>query len=85
MFQLLRHAVHSSLQTIDPIATFMLLPHWRGFSCNAYMSWPNHYPGLVQVLAKFPAENIQFQTPQHWFNTIPTPAQTSYPMQLIVV
>eukprot|EP00983_Pelagomonas_calceolata_P037909 1136589-Pelagomonas_calceolata.AAC.3 len=55
VFQLLRHAVHSSLQTIEPFATFMLLPHWRAFSCNAYMIWPNHYPGLVQVLAKFPA------------------------------
>eukprot|EP00983_Pelagomonas_calceolata_P021187 664307-Pelagomonas_calceolata.AAC.1 len=35
------------------------------------MSWLNHYPGLVQVLAKFPAGSIQFQTPQHWFNAIP--------------
>eukprot|EP00983_Pelagomonas_calceolata_P024931 783967-Pelagomonas_calceolata.AAC.1 len=85
MFQLLCHAVHSSLQTINPIATFMLLPHWRGFSCNVYMSWLNHYPGLVQVLAKFPAGNILFLTPQHWFNTIPNPAQPSYPMQLIVI
>eukprot|EP00983_Pelagomonas_calceolata_P035209 1100694-Pelagomonas_calceolata.AAC.1 len=85
MFQLLRHAVNSSLQTIEPVATFMLLPQRRGFSCNAYMSWLNHYPGLVQVLAKFPAGNIQFQTPQHWFKTIPNPAQASYPMQLIVV
>eukprot|EP00983_Pelagomonas_calceolata_P120643 1160726-Pelagomonas_calceolata.AAC.9 len=85
MFQLLRHAVNSSLQTIKPVATFMLLPHWRGFSCNAYMSWLNHCPGLVQVLAKFPAGKIQLQAPQHWFNTIPNPAQFSYPMQLIVV
>eukprot|EP00983_Pelagomonas_calceolata_P124085 1161071-Pelagomonas_calceolata.AAC.8 len=45
----------------------MLLPHWRGFSCNAYM------------------RNIQFQTPQHWFDAIPNHAQPSYPMQLIVV
>eukprot|EP00983_Pelagomonas_calceolata_P085004 1156471-Pelagomonas_calceolata.AAC.2 len=29
------------------------------------MSWLNHYPGLVQVLAKFPTGNIQFQTPKH--------------------
>eukprot|EP00983_Pelagomonas_calceolata_P007921 258593-Pelagomonas_calceolata.AAC.1 len=63
----------------------MLLPHWRGFSCNAYMSWLNHCPGLVQVLAKFPAGKIQFQAPQHWSNTIPNPAQPSYPMQLIAV
>eukprot|EP00983_Pelagomonas_calceolata_P016372 517116-Pelagomonas_calceolata.AAC.1 len=63
MFQLLRHAVNSSLQTIEVVATFMLLPHWRGLSCNTYMSWLNHNPGLVQVLAKFPAGNIQFQTP----------------------
>eukprot|EP00983_Pelagomonas_calceolata_P028627 896490-Pelagomonas_calceolata.AAC.1 len=61
----------------------MLLPHWRGFSCNASMSWLNHYPGIVQVLAKFPASKIQFQAPQHWFNTMPNPAQPSYPMQLI--
>eukprot|EP00983_Pelagomonas_calceolata_P013685 438691-Pelagomonas_calceolata.AAC.1 len=65
MFQLLRYAVHSSLQTNDPVATIMLLPHWRGFCCNAYISWLNHYPGLVQVSANFPAGNIQFQTPQH--------------------
>mmetsp|Transcript_18236 Transcript_18236/g.47599 ORF Transcript_18236/g.47599 Transcript_18236/m.47599 type:complete len:88 (+) Transcript_18236:58-321(+) len=32
MFQLLRHAVHSSLQTNNAVAMFMLLPHWRGFS-----------------------------------------------------
>eukprot|EP00983_Pelagomonas_calceolata_P078972 1154470-Pelagomonas_calceolata.AAC.10 len=64
-FQLLRNAVNSSLQTIEPVATFMLLPHWRGFSCNAYMTWLNHFPGLVQVLANFPAGSIQFQTPQH--------------------
>eukprot|EP00983_Pelagomonas_calceolata_P073429 1152122-Pelagomonas_calceolata.AAC.1 len=25
-----------------------LLPEQRRFSCNAYMSWLNHYPGLVQ-------------------------------------
>eukprot|EP00983_Pelagomonas_calceolata_P056187 1144475-Pelagomonas_calceolata.AAC.1 len=85
MFQLLRHAVHSSLQANEPVATFMLLPHWRGFSCNAYMSWLNHYPGLVQVLAKFPAGTIRFQTPQYWFKSIPNPAQPSYPMQLIVI
>eukprot|EP00983_Pelagomonas_calceolata_P058658 1145583-Pelagomonas_calceolata.AAC.1 len=85
-FQLLHHAVHSSLQTNDPVATFMLLPHWRGFSCNAYMSLLNHYPGFVQVSAKFPAAgNIQFQTPRYWFNTIPNRAQPSNPMQLITV
>eukprot|EP00983_Pelagomonas_calceolata_P053862 1143458-Pelagomonas_calceolata.AAC.2 len=43
MFQLLHHAVNSSLQTIKSVATYMLLSHWRGFSCNAYMSWLNHY------------------------------------------
>eukprot|EP00983_Pelagomonas_calceolata_P067305 1149427-Pelagomonas_calceolata.AAC.1 len=59
-FQLLCHAVHSSLQANKTAATFMLLPHWRGFSCNAYLSRLNDYPGLVQVLAKFPAGNIQF-------------------------
>eukprot|EP00983_Pelagomonas_calceolata_P087844 1157053-Pelagomonas_calceolata.AAC.2 len=53
MFQLLRHTVHSSLQTTKSVATFMPLPHWRGLNCNACMSWLNHYPGLVQVLAKF--------------------------------
>eukprot|EP00983_Pelagomonas_calceolata_P131750 1161806-Pelagomonas_calceolata.AAC.7 len=65
MFQLLRRAVHSSLQTIEPVATSFL--HWGGFSCNACVSWLNHCPGLVQVLVKFnrDAGNIHFQTPQH--------------------
>eukprot|EP00983_Pelagomonas_calceolata_P000711 25735-Pelagomonas_calceolata.AAC.1 len=63
----------------------MLLPHWRGFSCNAHMSWLNHYPNLAKVLAKCSARNIQFQTLQHWFNAMPTPILPSYPMQLIVV
>mmetsp|Transcript_1067 Transcript_1067/g.2389 ORF Transcript_1067/g.2389 Transcript_1067/m.2389 type:complete len:233 (-) Transcript_1067:691-1389(-) len=85
MIRLLRHAVHSSLQTTELVATFMLLPHWRGFSCNAYMSWLNHCPDLAKVLAKFPTKNIQFQAPQHWFDTISKPSPHSYPMQLIVV
>eukprot|EP00983_Pelagomonas_calceolata_P032930 1031910-Pelagomonas_calceolata.AAC.1 len=34
-------------------------------SCNAYMSWLNHYPDLAKVLAKLPTGKIQFQTPQH--------------------
>eukprot|EP00983_Pelagomonas_calceolata_P023235 732019-Pelagomonas_calceolata.AAC.1 len=76
--------VHSSLQTNEPVTTFMVLPHWRGFNYDAYTSWLYHCPGLKQVLAKFPAGNIQFQTPKHWFNTIPNSAQPSYPMQLIV-
>eukprot|EP00983_Pelagomonas_calceolata_P035223 1101449-Pelagomonas_calceolata.AAC.1 len=63
----------------------MLLPHWRGFSCNAYMSWLDHYPDLAEVLAKFPTKNIQFQALQHWFDTISKPSPPSYPMQLIVV
>eukprot|EP00983_Pelagomonas_calceolata_P002278 77646-Pelagomonas_calceolata.AAC.1 len=54
MFRLLRHIVQSSLQTTQPLATFMLLPHWRSFSCNAYKSWLYHYPDLAKVLAKFP-------------------------------
>eukprot|EP00983_Pelagomonas_calceolata_P011673 376051-Pelagomonas_calceolata.AAC.1 len=49
MFQLSCHAVDSSLQTIEPAATFMLLPHRRGFSCNAYMSWLNHYPDTLAI------------------------------------
>eukprot|EP00983_Pelagomonas_calceolata_P127365 1161395-Pelagomonas_calceolata.AAC.5 len=64
-FRLLRHAVHSSLQTTGPVATLMLLPHWRGLSCNAYMSLLNHYPDLAKMLAKFLNRNIQFQAPQH--------------------
>eukprot|EP00983_Pelagomonas_calceolata_P004920 161366-Pelagomonas_calceolata.AAC.1 len=63
MFRLLRHAVHSSLQTTEPVATFMLLPHWRGFSWNAYTNWLNQYPDLAKVLAKFPTKNFQFQAP----------------------
>eukprot|EP00983_Pelagomonas_calceolata_P038942 1136981-Pelagomonas_calceolata.AAC.3 len=85
MFRLLCHAMHSSLQTIESVATFMLLPHWRGFSCNAYMTWFNHYPDLAKLLAKFPTRNVQFQSPQHWFDTISNPTPPSYPMQLIVV
>eukprot|EP00983_Pelagomonas_calceolata_P021615 677388-Pelagomonas_calceolata.AAC.1 len=65
MFRLLRHAVQSSHQTTETVATFMLLPHWRGFSCNAYMSCLKHYPDLAKVLAKFPTKNIQFQAAQH--------------------
>eukprot|EP00983_Pelagomonas_calceolata_P008543 279736-Pelagomonas_calceolata.AAC.1 len=61
----MHQAVHSSLQSTDPVANFMLLPHWRGFSCNAYMSWLNQYPNTAKVLAKFPARKIQFQAPQH--------------------
>eukprot|EP00983_Pelagomonas_calceolata_P021936 688595-Pelagomonas_calceolata.AAC.1 len=49
------------------------------------MSRLNHYPDLAKVLAKFPARNIQFQTPQHWFDTIPNPTLPSHPLQLIVV
>eukprot|EP00967_Tisochrysis_lutea_P034247 scaffold40841_cov20-Tisochrysis_lutea.AAC.1 len=68
----------------------LLLPHWRGFSINivlyvTYMSRLNHYPGLVEVLAKYLARSIQFQTSQRWFNTKTDPAQPSYPMLLIVV
>jgi hypothetical protein len=85
MFKLLRHAVHSSLHSTDPVATFMLLPHWRGFSCNACMSWLTQYPHLAEVRAKFPARNIQLQAPQHWFDTIPNSTPPSYPMQLFVV
>ena len=58
MFQLLRHAVHSSTQDNMPMATFMLLPHWRGYSRNAYMSWLNSYPHCAKVLAKFPVGKI---------------------------
>eukprot|EP00983_Pelagomonas_calceolata_P011460 369189-Pelagomonas_calceolata.AAC.2 len=54
-------------------------------SCNASMSWLNHYPGLAKVLAKLPARNIQFQRPHHWFNAMPNPTLPSYHMQLIVV
>eukprot|EP00983_Pelagomonas_calceolata_P008782 285950-Pelagomonas_calceolata.AAC.1 len=72
------------LQTTDPVATFMLLTHWRGLSCNVYLTWLNHYR-LAKVFAKLPAGNIQFQTPQHWFDSIPNPTLPSYSMQLIVV
>ena len=86
MFKLMRRAVHSSLQSTDLVATFMLLPPWRGFSCNAYMTWIRKYPDVAKVLAKFLARKIQFQAPQHWFDeTIPNPTPPSYPMQLIVV
>eukprot|EP00983_Pelagomonas_calceolata_P012386 397030-Pelagomonas_calceolata.AAC.1 len=44
-FQLLRHALHSSIRTDAPVATFILLPHWRGSSGNAYINWINNYPG----------------------------------------
>eukprot|EP00983_Pelagomonas_calceolata_P011825 380562-Pelagomonas_calceolata.AAC.2 len=52
---------------------------------NAYMSWLNHHPDVAKVLAKFPAGNIQFQIPRHWFDAISNPTLPSYPMQLIIV
>jgi hypothetical protein len=85
MSQCLRHAVHSSLQTDRPVATFILLPHWKGFSRNAYISWLNAYPNQVKVLAKFPAGSIKFEAPQHWFDTLPAAGHAKNPMQLIVV
>eukprot|EP00983_Pelagomonas_calceolata_P027346 858764-Pelagomonas_calceolata.AAC.1 len=49
------------------------------------MSWLKQYPDAAKVLAEFPARNIQFQAPQHWFDTIPNPTPPFYPMKLIVV
>eukprot|EP00983_Pelagomonas_calceolata_P033329 1043719-Pelagomonas_calceolata.AAC.1 len=74
MFRLLCHAVHSSLQNTEPVATFMLLPQCRDFSCDAYMSWLNRYPDLAKVLAKFPAENIRFRYPNTGLIPFPTPS-----------
>eukprot|EP00983_Pelagomonas_calceolata_P029650 928935-Pelagomonas_calceolata.AAC.2 len=65
MLQLLCHALHSSIQTDAPVATFMLLPHWRGSSGNTYMNWINNYSRYVSMLAKFPARYIKFELPQY--------------------
>eukprot|EP00983_Pelagomonas_calceolata_P025443 800068-Pelagomonas_calceolata.AAC.1 len=47
-----------SIPPFKPIHRFILLPHWRGSSGNAYMNWISNYPGYVRVLAKFHARCI---------------------------
>eukprot|EP00983_Pelagomonas_calceolata_P056416 1144581-Pelagomonas_calceolata.AAC.16 len=84
MLQLLRHALHSSFQTDSLVATFILLPHWRGSSGNAYMNWINNNPGDVRVLAKVHARCIKFELPQYWFNDIPNPLILPTPHSLLL-
>eukprot|EP00983_Pelagomonas_calceolata_P050191 1141846-Pelagomonas_calceolata.AAC.1 len=91
ILQLLRHALHSSIQNNSPVATSILLPHWRGSSGNACMNWPVQFPwinnciGYIKVLAKFPARYMKLELPKYWFNAIPIPTHPTYPIQLIVV
>jgi len=54
MLNMVRHAIYSSLSTDSAIATFLLLPKWKGLNANAYMQMLRKYPEHYTILGTFP-------------------------------
>jgi len=70
MLNMMRHAIHSYLCTEIAIATFLLLPNWKGHNAKAYMQVLRKHPEHCIILGNIPQVSVTYLGQNFWMETM---------------